>query len=163
MNKRIILSIGAAALLASSLFAYGSQGGMKQGCKKMSSQYGMSMKKANHHKKDGRIMREIMMLDLTDKQIVKIRSIIADSIKDMSNPSDAFTKENFDKEQFVKLAKEKRDDRIEHKAEVIAKIYEVLDSSQKKDLKTILDMKDVMKKKMIKNRGFSDQYRNGRR
>ncbi len=148
MNKKIILGLGATALLASSVFAFNGQGNMKKGCSQKSSQHKMMMKKGGNYKKDGRIVKMIMRLDLNDEQKAQIENIMQDSMKNMPNPYDAFTKSGFDKVKFVKLSKERKDGGIDRKAETISKIYAVLNSSQKKDLKTMLDMREIMKKKM---------------
>ncbi len=168
MNKKIILSLGATALLASSLFAYNGQGNMKKGCGKKSGQCKMMMKKGGHHKKDGRIMKMVMMLDLSDKQRTQIKRIMQDSMKEIPNPYSAFSDSGFNKAKFIKLVKEKRDGKIEQKAETISKIYAVLNSSQKKDLKTMIDMKTMMKKRMMKQKmmqkgDYSDRNCYGRR
>ncbi len=163
MNKKIILSLGAAALLASSLFAYGPQGSMKQGCYQGTVQNKMMMKQGNLYKKDGRMMKMVMMLDLTDKQRVQIQGIVADSRKNMPNPHDAFTQSTFDKEMFIKLAKQKKYGVIERKADLVEKIYKVLNSSQKQDLKTILNMKDMKQKRMMTKGDCNGKNCNGRR
>ena len=163
MNKKIILSLGAVALLASSLYAYGPQGSMKRGCNQSNGQNKMMMKQGNNYKNNGRIIKMVMMLDLSGKQVAQIKSIMQDNIKDVPNPHGAFSDAGFDKTKFIKLVNEKRDSKIERKAELISKIYEVLTPSQKKDLKTILNMKDVMKKKMINKGACGGQNCNGRR
>ncbi|MCK5109930.1 MAG: hypothetical protein KAQ94_00295 [Arcobacteraceae bacterium] len=163
MNKKIILSLGAAALLTSSLFAYGPQGSMKKGCKQGTNQQQMMMKKGNHGKKDAKMMRMIMMLDLTDKQRVQIQGIMANSKKNMPNPHDAFTQSTFDKEMFIKLAKQKKYGVIERKADLVEKIYKVINSSQKQDLKTILNMKDMKQKRIMTKGDCNGKNCNGRR
>ena len=162
MNKKIILSLGASALLASSLFACGGNWDMKQGCKSKGGYHKM-MKKGGHHKKDGKIMKMVMMLDLSDKQRVQIKSIIKDGMKNIPNPYSAFSDTSFDKDKFIKLSKGKRDAKIEKRAEVISQIYAVLNPSQKKDLKTMLDMRALMKKKMMGKGNYNGKNCNGRR
>ena len=149
MNKKIILSLSAAVLLASSLYAYGPQGGNKQGCNQ---QKKMMMKKGGRHSnKGGSLMKMMRMLDLTDTQRTEIKSILQAHMKNKVNPYDAFSANNFDKAKFIKLTNEKRDNRAERKAELISKIYKVLNSTQKKNLKTLLDMKAMQKNKMMKS------------
>ena len=162
MNKKIILSLSATALLASSLFGYGLSANIKQGCKQGTNQHKMMMR-GSHHNNGGKIINMVMMLDLSAKQKTSIEDILAKSMNNMPSPHDAFTDTNFDKEKFISLVKQRRDGKIEHRAEVIAKVYAVLTPVQKKDLKTILDMKDMMRKKMMSHGGFGGQNCNGRR
>lgn len=144
MNKKIILSLGASALLVSSLLAC-PQSGMKQGNGSSCKQQKM-MKGQKHHNARGHDMLKVFMqLDLSDKQRTEIRGIMQNSRKSAPNPHAAFTDSSFDKQTFIKLAKEKRDTRAERKAQVIEDIYNVLSVSQKKDFKTILDMRNIMK------------------
>ena len=152
MNKKIILGLTTAVLLATSTFAYSGGGkscdGYKNGCEKHK-----MMKKKNH--KDGfKFVHMVMKLDLSDKQRDEIRSIVQKSMTSQPNPYSAFTETEFDKQKFIKLNKQKRENKIERKADMIEDIYGVLNASQKKDLKTMLDMKRIMKKsKMNKNKG----------
>jgi hypothetical protein len=162
MNKKIILSIVATALVASSLVAFNGQGQMQQGNNQGPKQGKMmqgKMMKGQQQKGPKMFVRMVMRLDLTDKQRTDIQAIVKKSMADMVNPHDAFTDTSFNKKEFIKLAKEKRDSKIERAADMIEKVYTVLNSSQKKDLKTMLDMKDLMKKNMIA--GKNCKTRNG--
>ena len=159
MNKKIILSVSVAVLLAStSLFAYGSQCGEKQDgkqhkmmMKQGGKQHKMMMKQGKHQNaKGGKLMQMMKMLDLSDDQRTKIRSIVQVHMKNKVNPYDAFTDNTFDKAKFIKLANDKKNGKIERKAELISRIYAVLNSTQKKDLKTMLDMHGMKKGKMMK-------------
>ena len=147
MNTKIILSLGATALLASSLLAFSPQGGMGQGNNPACNQQKM-MKGQNNRGNNG-FVRMFMKLNLSDKQRAEVRAIVKESMDSMPNPHNAFTDDTFDKKEFIKLAKEKRDAKIERRAQVIEKVYKVLDSSQKKDFKTMLDMKQLMRKNMM--------------
>lgn len=155
MNKKIILGLGVSLLVASSLLAFNPQSSKQnsnatRGNFKSGMHHKM-MKKGMHGQK-GAFVKMVLNLDLNDKQRTQIKEIIMASMKDMPNPSDAFTDANFDKEKFIKLAKQKRDAKVERKAKMMAKVYNVLNSSQKKDLKTMINMKNLMKKRMIQNR-----------
>ncbi|WP_373003585.1 Spy/CpxP family protein refolding chaperone [Sulfurimonas sp.] len=162
MNTKIILSLTAAALLASSLLAFNGQGQMQQGNKPAYMQ--SKMMKSQQQGRGGQMfMKTVMKLDLTDKQRTEIIAIVKKSVAGVPNPHDAFTDTSFDKKEFIKLANERRDARIEAKADMIEKIYRVLDSSQKKDLKTMLDMRDIMKKNMSKGMNCNVKNCNGRR
>ena len=162
--KKLIIGLGVTALLTSSLFAYNNQYGMKQGCNQNSGQNKMMKhKQSNHHKKGGKIMKMLMMLDLTAKQKEQIKAIMAENKKNMPNPHSAFSETSFDKSKYIKLANDRKDNKIERRAQTISKIYEILNSSQKKDLKTMLDMKDIMKQKMMNKGACGGQNCNGRR
>lgn len=144
MNKKIILSLTATALLASSLLAYNGQSQMQQGnnpgCKQ-----GKMMK--GHKGKSGPMLTKMVMrLDLSDAQRTQVRAVIKKNMANKPNPHDAFTDTSFDKKAFIALANARRDGRVEARADMIEEIYTLLEPSQKKDLKTMLDMKDIMKK-----------------
>lgn len=163
MNKKIILSIAATALVASSLFAFNGQGQMQQG-KGQGYKQGKMMKHGQRHKGGFMFMKMVMRLDLSDKQRTDIKAIIKDSMQNMPKPSEAFTDSSFDKKKFIKLVQERRDSKVQRKADTIEKVYKVLNASQKKDLKTMLDMKEMMKKKMMMNKGDCNSRNcNGRR
>ncbi len=133
MNKKIILGLAATALLTSSLLAFNAQGQMqhsKQGCNQ-----GKMMKGQQHRKGNHMFIKRVMKLDLTADQKTKVISIVKDSMKNTPNPQDAFSDTAFDKKEFIKLAKEKRNGRIEARADMIEKVYAVLDASQKKRFK----------------------------
>ena len=152
MNKKIIIGLTTAALITTSLLAFNGQGQMQQGNKQGYKQSKM-MKHGQRHKGGFMFMKMVMKLDLSDEQRTKVKAIIKDSMQSMPKPSEAFTDTSFDKAAFIKLAQERRDSKIQRKADTIEKVYTVLDASQKKDLKTMLDMKEMMKKKMMMNKG----------
>ncbi len=164
MNKKIILSLSVAALLATSVFASCQSSNMKKGC---GDNYSCNMKKKNSSfKKHGSIMHMVMMLDLDADQRAKIKDIVKSSYKNLPKQSDAFTSNNFDKQKFIDLSKQKRELKIKNKADTIEKIYELLNDSQKKDFKTMVDMREVMKhnmkNKMMKKGTCNDKNCNGR-
>lgn len=161
MNKKIILSLGAAALLASSLLAFNPQGGMGQGNNPICNQQKMMQGEGN--REGHSMMKMFMKLNLSDKQRAEVKAIVKESMESMPNPSSAFSDSSFDKKEFIKLAKEKRDARIERRADMIEKVYNVLDASQKKDFKTMLDMKQLMRKNMILDGGSGAKNCNGGR
>ena len=148
MNKKIILSISTVAILTTSLFAYNSQRDMNEGCKDRGSKHQM-MKRDHKQKRGVKIERMVMQLDLSKKQRLEIREIIQESRKNIPNPYSAFSDTNFDQEKYMKVSNERKDNRIKTKAQTISKIYALLDASQKKDLKTLLDARELMKRNMI--------------
>lgn len=146
MNTKIILSLGATALLASTLLANPAQGPKcdKGSCNKQ--QMSKQHKKGNSKGKGENVVRMFKKLNLTDEQKTKIRAIIKDSMNSVPNPSTAFTDNSFDMNKFIELSKQKQASKIERRAQMIQKVYSVLTDEQKKDFKTMLDMKDIMKK-----------------
>ena len=152
MNKKIILGITTSMLLASSVFAFNGQENMKKGYYQNNAHHKM-MKKNSNNKKKNKIIQMVTMLDLSDDQKVKIRKIMKNSMNETVSPLSAFTVDSFDKMKFIKLVEEKRDNKIKRKANVIAKVYGVLTSPQKKDLKTIMNMKEIKRKKMMNHIG----------
>ncbi|WP_321778109.1 Spy/CpxP family protein refolding chaperone [Sulfurimonas sp.] len=148
MNKTIIIGLGTSVLLASSLLAFSPQSNMKQGNGYTCKQHKM-MKQGMRHNRGHGLVKMFMKLDLSDKQRTQIRSIIKDNMKSMPNPKTAFSDTSFNKEKFIKLANQKRNNKVERRADTIEKVYNVLNSSQKKDFKTMLDMRDIMKKNYI--------------
>jgi len=144
MNKKIILSLGASALIVSSLLAF-SPGSCKQQKDGSSCQKHKMMK---HHKQDRGhgIVKMFMQLDLSDEQKKEIRTIVKTSMDEMPKPSAAFSDTSFNKEEFIKISNERRAKKVEQRANLIEKVYSVLNPAQKKDLKTMLEMKELMKK-----------------
>ena len=161
MNTKIILTIGATALLASSLLAFNGQGNMKQGYNSGYNQ--QKMMKGQKTQRGHGIIKIFMRLDLSDEQRTKIRAIVKQSMTTASNPKDAFTQSSFDKKAFVKLANERRDGKIQRRADTIEKVYAVLNDTQKKDFKTMLDMREIMRKNMMIKGNCNAQNCNGRR
>lgn len=159
-SKRVLLGMAATTLLATTVFAYGGQGGCSNKSKQGNYQNKAMMQKGKSQNNSGRMIRMISMLDLTDKQKVQVQTIFQESTKTTAMPYDAFTDKSFDKTKFIKIIKEKREKKIEQKAEIIAKVYEILTPEQKKDLKTIVDMKKIQMKKRGDCNG---QNCNGRR
>ncbi|DAB28712.1 MAG: hypothetical protein A2513_10300 [Sulfurimonas sp. RIFOXYD12_FULL_33_39] len=149
MNKRIILSLGLAALLSSSVFAD------NMSCDKGNKEFGKCGKgvmKHNNHEGD-RFMPLVMKLNLSDEQRKKIDEIMQENMKNMSNMpnmSDAFSDKDFDKKLFVKLQKEKNEKKTERKAQMIESIYAILTPTQKQEFKKIVDEKAAAKKEFFK-------------
>lgn len=167
MNKKIILSLGSAVLLASSLYAVNVTSNTTQKCgasktnatcnktqkcdssKKYSKKMMNSKKMSKHQKKrhgKNKFMTAVKQLDLTKEQRQSMRSLMKENMKNRVNPNDAFTADGFDKALFMKLSKQKRESRLENKANMIESVYKLLTDSQKQELKKILDKKPMMKR-----------------
>ncbi|MGM0519153.1 MAG: Spy/CpxP family protein refolding chaperone [Campylobacterota bacterium] len=136
MNKsKILASVMLGAVLSTSLFA----SNHKQMCDKN----GMKKQHMMKHKMQKRNMffSTIKSLNLSDNQKEQIRDIMRSSKQNKKRLNDTFTQESFNKEMFIKMMSEKRENMIKLKALKIEKIYEVLDKEQKKQFKTLIDLK----------------------
>ena len=88
-------------------------------------------------------------LNLTAEQDEKIKKIVEDSRKNEITPDVAFTKDNFDKNKFISIMSEKRDNMIKSEAEIIEKAYAILTAKQKEQLKVLMDLrKERMDKRL---------------
>ena len=105
----------------------------------------MSKHQKKQHGKNN-FMSAVKKLNLTQEQRQEIRSIMKANMKNRINPNDAITADGFDKALFIKLSKQKRESRIENKANMIESVYKLLNDSQKQELKKILDQKPMMKR-----------------
>ena len=167
MNKKVLLGFTSALVLASSAFGYqGYQNmpPMQKQCPQMQGQgmqgqgmQGQGMPQGNmrmsHHK--DRFMATVMRMDLTNDQRTKIREIIQESMKKFKDPMSAFSEKGFDKALFVKLSKEMRDERATNRADVMEKVYNLLDDSQKKEF-----LKRIKERPMMKQRNFNAPMQN---
>lgn len=142
MNKKIILSLGLAALLTSSLAAAQMNCNMQKDDFKKSQRSSM---KQNSHRSP--LIAQMMSLDLSDKQREEIRAIMREKMQSMPKISNAFSDTAFDKELFIKLSKEKEEGKIEKKAQMIASVYAVLTPAQKAELRKMIDKKMAMRMK----------------
>ena len=149
---KIVLGVTTLSVLATSAFACQSKS--VNGCTKQKSH--KMMKK--DRKSSSSIIGTIMRLDLTPKQREKIITILQESKNTMKKPTQAFSDTKFNKKQFIKLVKEQKEARIEKRAETIEKTYAILNSTQKKVLKTLLD-----KKAQFEGGKYCDKNCNGRR
>lgn len=152
MNTKTILALAATTLLTTSLLA-APGGSCKEGkngasCKQEKNATSCKHGKMNKHNKSQSLVKMMKKLDLSKDQREKIRTIVKDSMKNRPNPNTAFSETKFDKKQFMKLAKEKRDTKLERRADMLEKVYAVLNDTQKKDFKTMLDMKAIKSKNM---------------
>lgn len=149
MNKKLILSISAAVLLSTSLFANmhdGKKQMPKDGMNKQACMDKMG-KKPFEFKKGDMIIGKMMMLDLSSEQKEKIKTIMDNFKDDLEDPYEAFSANGFDKDKFVDAQKNNIKTMLKNRADLIEKVYAVLTKEQKKDLKTILDADRIMKKK----------------
>lgn len=150
-NKKLILTLATVTLFTNSLFANMDEKRTQLPENMMIKHFYMkTMPMKPHHKFEDRIISKIMMLDLSKEQKKQIKEIVHTKNKKTLDPLDAFSEDGFDKEKFILAIENKKETKLKNKAEKIAKVYALLTKEQKKDLKTILDMEKLMKKKMSK-------------
>lgn len=156
MTKRtkILTALVLSTTLATSAFA---SCGNKGECN-MNKSHKMMKKHMGHKKTHNSIFSTLKKLNLTDTQKQEVKKIMMESKK--STPlSEAFSKTSFDKEKYIKIMSEKRENMIKSKALKIEKIYALLDEKQKEQFKMLLDLKN--EKRQQKGMKF-DKNCNGR-
>ena len=134
MSRKSLIAVGLSIVLVMPMFASDTKE-MKQ---PFSSQQHCKMTKENHMHGDG-LFFDLKRLKLSDDQKKQVRLIIKEQMKNMPNPNDAFTDNSFDKAMYIKLEQQKRDSMIESKADMMEKVYNILNDTQKKELKEILE------------------------
>lgn len=162
MNRKLILSLSTVALLSTSLFAnmpMGNHNMQNQGIIKEQQKKDMQKHPIQYSVMHSEIvLNNIMMLDLTNEQIKKIKEIINAKVENIINPSDAFTKDSFDKAKYLKTIEQNKEMVLKDRVEKLSKIYEILTKKQKIDLKTILDMEEIMQKKMETHKMHKQEF-----
>lgn len=101
------------------------------------------IKMEKKHSKGSPIIHMIMKLDLTENQREKMDTILKVLRNSMEHPTRAFSNSSFDREIFIDILEKRESSQIENEAKAIEKIYDLLDNTQKKHLKTILDMDEI--------------------
>lgn len=153
-GRKIVLSLATVALLTTSAQAYMGN----NNCNMQGQGYGNGSGYSKHYNKGmnnmhkGGVMSLFSELSLTNEQRQKIQDIIVESRKSQITPSDAFTKNSFDKSKFIQMKKEQREKRVEIQADIMEKAYKVLDSKQKEQLRTLLDIRKDRMQQRFENR-----------
>lgn len=132
-----------------------------QGNKNMMMQKGMQGNKNMMMKKGP--MALLRQLNLTVDQKVEIAKIRKDMFSKKVTADVAFTKDGFDKSKFIEIMKQKRENMIESKAEMIDSVYKVLTPKQKEQFKVLMELKKDKKMAMMDKRMNFDQNCYGRR
>jgi Spy/CpxP family protein refolding chaperone len=135
MRKKLFMAIGLSVVLVAPIFASDTQevkpsGFMHQHCK---------MEKENYMQRGDGLLSDLKQLKLSDDQRKQVHLIMQEHMSNMPRTSDAFTDNSFDKAMYIKLEQQKRDNMIENRADMIEKVYNVLNDTQKKELKMMLD------------------------
>lgn len=98
------------------------------------------MKSSKKMKKGMPIFKVLKDLNLSDDQRAQVKEIMMNSKKNRKSMNTLFTKDSFNKDEFIKRMSEKRENMIKSKAEMIAKVYSVLDTKQKEQFKVLIDI-----------------------
>lgn len=139
IKNKILTGLVLSTILSSGLYAV--NGEMKND--KNRSTCMMKSKSMSGHKHDESFgtMKLFKQLSLSDEQRNKIEKIMFESRQNMKTINDAFSKDSFDKDKYIQIMSEKRDNMLKSKAEVMEKSYAVLTSKQKEQLKVLMDLK----------------------
>ena len=122
----------------------------------------MMMEKGMHKKAEKGPLALLRKLNLSDEQKAQIADIKKDIMSKKVTPSVAFTKDGFDKAKFIEIMKQKRENMIESKAEMIDRVFKVLTPKQKEQFVTLMELKKEKMKDMMGKRMNFDKNCNGR-
>ena len=163
MNKKIALAVGSILVVGTTLFAQGMNceernsncnNKQEKKCDKMQNMKCDTKKNCDtkgmmNNKRSGNnpMLGMIHSLDLSDDQKAKIEEIIKTNMKNMPKTSDAFSDDSFNKELFIKLSNERKDNKIQKQADTIESVYNLLTAPQKKELKAMMNAKKEMMQK----------------
>ena len=134
MSKRFLMAVSLSVVLVVPMFASQTQEVQQQN----STQHHCKIAKENYMHKDV-FLSDLRDLKLNDDQKKQVRVVMQEYMKNMPHPNDAFTDNSFDKAMYIKLEQQKRDNMIESRADMIEKVYNILNDTQKKELKMMLD------------------------
>jgi hypothetical protein len=146
MNTKIILSLGSAILLTTSLLASDMKEMKSENPQKNPQKV---MKDKSYHKRDI-FISAVMKLKLSSEQKTEIQNIMKQNRQNMPKIRDAFGEKSFDKELYIKLSQDKKSYMLQRRANMIESIYKVLNDSQKKELKNMMNQKRANPKKQGK-------------
>ena len=154
MKTKLLVATALTAVLSTGLYAAcNGHNMMKNGDQScgMKNTNHMMMKKG-HMKGHKGPMTLLKQLNLTLDQKKQIKQIKQDLMKKTVTPNVAFTSNTFDKAKFIQIMKDKRDNKIEKKAEMMEKVYNVLTTKQKEQFKVLMDLKQEKRALMMKKR-----------
>ena len=136
MRTKIIVGTVVTALISTSLFAAGKNcdNSNKMGNQQKQMQQNQKMKGQGHSKSGFKMQKMFQSLNLTKEQQTKVDLIMNNHMKNRVTMADAFSKTGFDKEKFINISSQKRDNMIKSRANMIEEIYRVLNDEQKNSL-----------------------------
>lgn len=140
-RNKMITGLALSTLLATGLFAGNEQ------MKNDRDSSCMMKKGGKHHERS--VVGMFKRLNLSPEQDAQIEKIVFENRVNMESFDDAFTKDGFDKDKYIKIMNEKRDNMLKSNAEILEKSYAVLTPKQKEQLKVLMDLrKEKMNKKL---------------
>lgn len=150
-SNKILTGLVLAGLLSTSVYA---SYGMDQNKNREMNSKGnckQHMMKSSHKMKKGMpIFKVLKELNLSKDQRVQVKAIMMDSKKNRKSLNTLFTKDSFNKDEFIKRMSEKRQNMIKSKADMIEKVYKVLDTKQKEQFKVLIDIQSEKMNKRFK-------------
>ena len=141
MKRTLIVTVTAISLFSSSLFAFGSTGRITQDQSKQI-MHQQIMKKKSVHSVSQHFINLVYQLNLSKEQSDKIYKIITTEKPEKALLFDTFSESNFDKEKFLSQMDKQSEFTLKSKADKIEKIYSILTSNQKKQLRVLMDLKE---------------------
>jgi Spy/CpxP family protein refolding chaperone len=140
-RNKILTGLVLTGLLGTSLYANCNMN-KKNGEMNFNKNSKSHMMKSSHKMKKGMpVLRILKNLNLTAEQRTSVKEIMMNSKKNKKSINTAFTKNSFNKNEFIKTMSEKRENMIKSKAEMIEKVYAVLDNKQKEQFKVLIDLR----------------------
>ncbi|MBU3015301.1 hypothetical protein KO488_11065 [Poseidonibacter lekithochrous] len=125
-SNKILTSLVLAGLLSTSVYA-----SCDMGKNKNSEMNSKSNCKKHMMKKSMPIFKVLRDLNLSKDQRVQVKAIMMESKKNRNSLNTVFTKDSFNKDEFIKRMSEKRQYMIKSKADMIEKVCNILDSIPK--------------------------------
>ena len=113
--------------------------GMRSG---MQSPMQMMKKMRQMHKK--MMMNMLGKLNLSDSQKKEIAQLQKKYMMNSDKILEAFGKDSFDKDKFIKIMQSKRENMIKSRANMLDGIFKVLDKKQREDFVTLIRAKHIM-------------------
>lgn len=158
-SKKVITAATIVAITSTSVFAYCQRDAANSPSQKQMKQGGFHK---SNHKKMG-IMPLLSQLNLSSEQQQKIDTIVEQNRPQKVGVASFIKDGAFDKEGYIKAMQDQRDNRFVFRAQMIEKVLEVLNDTQKSDFQTLLKAQEIqMSQKMSKKGMKGDKSCNGR-
>ena len=163
MKTKLLMGIALAGLLSTGLYAYGgNMQGTQQGLMPGNGMNKPMMKKGKPFMRGG-FLGALKELNLTPEQQTELTKIRQEMMSKRVKPSEAFSKNGFDKDKYINIKRQQRDNMLESRAEMIDKVYKILTPKQKEQLKVLMDLRADRMLSMSNKRMSFDKNCYGRR
>jgi len=145
-TNKILTGLALAGLLTTSLYA---NCNMNKNSETNYKNYekSHSMKSSHKMQKSMPIFKVLKNLNLSLEQKTQIKEIMMNNRKNIKSLNTLFSENSFNKDEFIKRMSEKRENMIKSKADMIEKVYAVLDKKQKEQFKVLIDIQSEKMKK----------------